>query len=614
MISLTDRAGWLIYTSPAIQRTLGYPVEEFVGRNFSDFVHPEDLGGVQEDLAGIQRQPAETRRREFRCRNRDGTWRWLSAIISNLLDDPGVRGIVINYRDISERKQAEETIHRREQEFRALVQQAPDTIAQFDRQQHCLYINHRREDGASLPLEDLNGKPAAAPDSLPAGDQSLRRSIEEVFGSGREVTIEYEQPGEHGSRTYQTRLAPVLAKDGAVESVIAIARDITAGRQLEEQYRQAQKMEAIGQLAGGIAHDFNNILTIVQMQSSLLLATPGLADRLVVGIRQIQEAAKRAGNLTRQLLTFSRRHVKQARDIHLAEVVGPMVKLLRSMLGEDIELKTAFAPELPPVNADPGMMEQILMNLAVNARDAMPGGGRLTVGLEAAEIDAARAAAHAVSPGRFVCLWVSDTGCGIPRENVPRLFEPFFTTKEVGKGTGLGLATVFGIVQQHHGWIEVDSEVGKGTDFRVFLPALAVAGAPVQAEAGVPSIPGGTETILLVEDDATVRTLVRFVLEHYGYTVLEADGPAAALKIWEAKEQSINLLVTDLVMPGGITGRQLADRLIALRPDLKIIYTSGYSNEVVTQQLTLGPGRTFLHKPYPAHDLALAVRRCFDGG
>jgi PAS domain S-box-containing protein len=614
VISIADRAGWLIYSSPAIERVLGFPVEEFISRNFCDLVHPDDLGAVQEDFAEILKTSAATRRREFRCRHRDGSWRWVGANLTNLLDEPSVHGIVINYRDITERKRAEEALHRRERELLALVRQAPDIIAQFDRQQRCRYVNRAPGNTAGL-LAGLSGDAGTAPDWSGKTGQILRRTIEQVFTTGQETTVEYEALDAVGKTTYcQTRLAPVLAPDGGVESVIAIARDVTSSHQLEEQYRQAQKMKAIGQLAGGIAHDFNNILTIIQMQSSLLLSKAGPDDSFRAGIRQIQEAANRAGTLTRQLLMFSRRQVKQARDVDLAEIIDPMVKLLRSTLGDDIALEPEFAAGLPLVNADPGMIEQALMNLAVNARDAMPDGGRLVIGLDAVEVDAARAAMHAVAPGRFVCLRVGDTGCGIPRENLSRLFEPFFTTKEIGKGTGLGLATVFGIVQQHQGWIEVESEVGKGTTFRVYLPALSVAAAPAAPAApGAHAIHGGTETILIVEDDTAVRDVVRFVLEHYGYTVLDAASPAAALRIWKEKGPSIDLLVTDLIMPGGITGQQLADQLMAKRPALKIIYTSGYSNEVANQRLNLGPGREYLHKPYPAHDLAIAVRRCLDG-
>jgi CheY-like chemotaxis protein len=330
-------------------------------------------------------------------------------------------------------------------------------------------------------------------------------------------------------------------------------------------------------------------------------------------LQQILAVSERAANLTRQLLTFSRRSVREPRDIDLGEVTGSMAKLLRRVLGEDLALDTRIASSLPLVNADPGMMEQVLMNLAVNARDAMPKGGRLLISLDAVEIgqDDLGRSPRAV-PGRFVRLLVQDNGSGIASEDLPRIFEPFFTTKDAGKGTGLGLATVFGIIEQHHGWIDVSSEIGRGTTFEIYVPALARTATAPRSERASLNFPRGTESILLVEDDAAVRKLARASLEHCGYRVHEADSPGTALDLWDRLPESVDLLFTDLVMPGGMTGRELAERLVERQPGLKVIYSSGYSYDAVRPELRLTPGFNFLQKPYHLAEMAATVRRCLD--
>ncbi len=392
------------------------------------------------------------------------------------------------------------------------------------------------------------------------------------------------------------------------------ATDITERQNLEAQLRQAQKMESVGQLAGGIAHDFNNILTVIQGHTTLLGMTGNLSGDAQESTHQIGLAAERAANLTRQLLTFSRRQIIQPKNLDLNEVVNTMTKMLRRLLGEDITLQVNYTAALPRVHADPGMMEQILLNLAVNARDAMPKGGRLFVDTSVFTVDKAYAEQHPEAiVGEFVCLAVKDTGTGIAPETLARIFEPFFTTKDVGKGTGLGLATVYGIVQQHRGWIKVASTLGQGTLFQIFLPTAGARAAAQDAQVGEPRVRGGKETVLVVEDEAPLRTLVRSVLERYGYRVIEAVSGVAALPIWEQHKEKIQLLLTDMVMPHGISGRELADKLIAAKPELKVIYSSGYSLAVVGTDMILQEGLNFLQKPYHPRKLAQAVRDCLDG-
>jgi PAS domain S-box-containing protein len=410
---------------------------------------------------------------------------------------------------------------------------------------------------------------------------------------------------------------PVLASGSRIElygrqCLLMLFRDITSRKQLEEKLMQAQKLEAIGLLAGGIAHDFNNLLSIIQLQTSLLASRPDLDAATRVSVGEILAATKRAGNLTRKLLAVGRREVHEARDIDLGEIVEGMICVLRRSLGEQISLESEIDAELPMVHADPGMMEQVLMNLVINARDAMPEGGRIVIKMDVVEIGSDYVSSHPnAKSGWHVRLSVTDSGCGIPPENLRRVFEPFFTTKPEGKGSGLGLATVFGIVRQHGGWVEAASTVGKGTTFQVFLSALQ---APLRktSRGEKEAMPQGRgETILLVEDEDMLRILARTVLERCGYEVLEAVTAADALEHWASHSGRIDLLLTDCVLPGGTSGLDLMETLRKDDPNLRMIYTSGYSHDVICDHLR-AEGGEFLKKPYSARVLAQIVRSCLD--
>ncbi len=390
--------------------------------------------------------------------------------------------------------------------------------------------------------------------------------------------------------------------------------DITERLSLEAQLRQSQKMESIGQLAAGVAHDFNNMLTIIQGHSSAMLAKPTLPIELLEPIQSVYFAAERAAGLTRQLLMFSRKNVMQLRPLDLREIVGDMSKMLQRLIHENIALEFHPPAELPLVLGDSGMMEQVLMNLAVNARDAMAQGGSLTIGVEAVRIDDNYIATHPEARvGRFVRLRVTDTGCGMDFATLTRIFEPFFTTKEVGKGTGLGLATVYGIVKQHDGWLEVISEPGKGTTFEIFFPAsneMAVAGKKeIISDAPVA---GGTETILIVEDEPILREMARDILESCGYRIVEAPSGKAALTVWNEHGGEIDLLLTDMMMPGGVSGVELAEQLLRNHPGLQVLFTSGYTANEISPEVLARTGARFLQKPYSHADLAKIVRKCLD--
>jgi CheY-like chemotaxis protein len=373
-------------------------------------------------------------------------------------------------------------------------------------------------------------------------------------------------------------------------------------------------MESIGQLAAGVAHDFNNMLTIIQGHSSMLLAKQSLPSEITEQMQAIFFASERAANLTRQLLMFSRKNVMQPKLLDLRETVGNMTKMLGRLLGETVALNFQSPGELPRVMGDVGMIEQVVMNLAVNARDAMPSGGTLNINLEPVTIDAAYAETHPEArPGYFLRLCVSDTGTGMDSATLGRIFEPFFTTKEIGKGTGLGLATVYGIVKQHDGWVEVNSEPDRGTTFSVFFPATEQLVVPEKMEIAAPApATGGTETILIVEDEDVLRDMARDILMDSGYRILDAASGRQALEVWRKSAREIDLLLTDMVMPEGISGMDLAERLMSDRPDLKVVFTSGYSAGEINAELLTRSQTHFLQKPYTHATLTKMIRDALD--
>ena len=405
-------------------------------------------------------------------------------------------------------------------------------------------------------------------------------------------------------------LSPIVL--GGQAHALLLAQDLSERTMLERQLRQAQKMEAIGQLAAGVAHDFNNILTVIQGHAGLMQhrATPGTPQ--AKSSQEIVDAAARASTLIRQLLMFSRKQVMQFRSLDLNELLRSTLKMLQRLVGEHVQLEFHPQPQLPAVHADPSMMEQIVMNLAVNARDAMAEGGRVSI---RTSLERIHRPANPMDPqqrdGDFVCLTFGDTGTGMDTTVLSRIFEPFFTTKPVGKGTGLGLSTVFGVVRQHQGWLEVESEPGRGTTFRVFFPASEKPAEPVQpAPSAAPR--RGRETVLVAEDEGPLRQMVAELLRLQGYTVLEAASGLDALEVWEQANRPVDLLLTDMVMPGGIMGGELAERLSKKCPRLKVIYTSGYSPGMAGKDLSLLERRNFLAKPYSFGTLAQFVRECLD--
>ncbi len=397
-----------------------------------------------------------------------------------------------------------------------------------------------------------------------------------------------------------------------VAHLLVMVVDVTQRLQLEGELRQAQKMEAIGQLAAGVAHDFNNLLTIIQGHASLQLGLPGHCEDLTGSLREISQASERAANLTRQLLAFSRRQIMRPRVLDVNALIRETTGMLRRLIGEHVELRCTFAKPLPAVWADQTGVEQIVLNLTLNARDAMPKGGRIAIETGTTIFTPADAERNPeIAPGEYVCLSVADTGTGMDAATRSRIFEPFFTTKSVDKGTGMGLATVYGITKQHDGWIDVATEVGRGSTFRIFLPVTHRLAEPVEPEFFIPEPTLREYTVLVVEDDDAVRSLVKEVLVHHQYRVLEAEHAEAALTVWKDHGPTIDLLLTDIIMPG-VNGLELAQQLLVERPELKVIYTSGYSSELFSGGLPLDEGRNYLPKPYLSAKLTTLVRAALE--
>jgi signal transduction histidine kinase/ActR/RegA family two-component response regulator len=443
--------------------------------------------------------------------------------------------------------------------------------------------------------------------------ETFTAKVAHLYGHAREES--FDRVEFKDGRVFERYSRPQLI-GGQVVGRVWSFRDITERQSLEEQLRQSQKMEAIGQLSGGIAHDFNNLLTAIIGHLGLLRGNPQVTPQIAESLGEISAAANRAAKLTSQLLAFSRRQVISISVLDLNEVVKNLTKMLRRVLGEQVAVELDFTREELNFQGDAGMMEQVLVNLAVNARDAMPAGGtlRITTRRESRP-PPALVATGVAGAGAFVRLSVTDTGTGIPAEIRSKIFEPFFTTKGVGKGTGLGLATVFGIMQQHHGGIEVESEVGRGTTFHLYLPLLAQARADTPGLGMAPPAQparGRGELILLVEDEVAVQQIVQQALRRFGYRVLLAGNGPAALKVWAEHKEEIALLLTDLIMPEGISGLQLARQLLEEKPRLRVVYSSGYSAEIAGKEMKLTDGVNYLAKPYELDQLFRTVRVALD--
>ena len=518
-----------------------------------------------------------------------------------------VTGSIVVNEDITAQRAAQKTLVEQKELLQVILDNIPVMVALFDRETRIAYGNRQWEKTLGWTVEEAREVDIVA--ELYASSEDRRKVLKFIAGASGEW--EQFRTRVRDGRVLDTAWANIALSDG---SNIGIGQDITERKRLEEQLAQAQKMEAVGRLAGGVAHDFNNMLSVINGIADLLLHRLPTDDPLRRSLEQIQQAGGRAADLTKQLLAFSRKQVLAPKVLDLGEQIEQIDKMLRRMIGEDIDLVTRRAPGLWKIRADPGQIEQVIFNLSINARDAMPHGGSLFLETRNVEVDGLRSGIPShVPPGSYVSLTMSDSGIGMDRETLLQIFEPFFTTKEVGKGTGLGLATVFGIVKQSGGYIWAESEPGHGATFTVLLPRTLAEEETVAPEEDAP-YPVGRETILLVEDEMMVREIVREVLLECGYSLLEATNGEEAMETLRNYEGRIDLLLTDVVMPGSVGGALLAEQVTRWRPETRVLFMSGYTDDSVIHRGVMTDTLNFIQKPFSPGVLAQRVRTLLNSG
>ncbi|MCA1795561.1 MAG: response regulator, partial [Desulfobacteraceae bacterium] len=511
------------------------------------------------------------------------------------------------FQDITDRKHAEENLLKSEQHFRRILGVVPDMISIHDPDMNILFSNWQGL--AAVPEEKRIENTKCYRTYRGFEDVCPECLAKEVFDTRVLIRKETQLPD---GTWFDIRVIPLLDKDGNVESFMEWVRNVTELKKTEESLRQAQKMESVGRLAGGVAHDFNNMLGVILGHTELALMQADENHDLYSDLKEIQKAAERSADITKQLLAFARKQTISPRQLDLNDTVESMLNMLHRLIGEDIDLVWQPSAHQWPVKIDPTQIDQILANLCVNARDAISGVGKLTIETGRKTFDEEYCNEHAgFIPGDFVLLAVSDNGCGMDKETLDNLFEPFFTTKEVGKGTGLGLATIYGIVKQNNGFINVYSEPGQGSSFKIYLPRLVDNEETDKAVPEKKAAIGGTETILLVEDELTILRMTRMMLERKGYSVLPAATPAEAIDLAKTYADKIHLLMTDVVMPE-MNGRDLAGQITALYPDIKLLFMSGYTSNVIAHQGVLDDGVAFIQKPFSMADMTAKVREVVD--
>lgn len=603
----TIEDGTLLEVNERFLQNSGFTREEILGRTSIE------AGWVKEDQRRVLADRIKT---EGRIKDADAVMyrkdgQPIHVLYSGELVSIGGRPLLLSsWVDVTDRRRVEEQLRLQGSALEA----AANAIVITDSEGRMTWANAAFTRTTGYTLDETRGTPLGEIVHTAQNPPGLIDRMWRTIRSGQVWNGEVASRRKDGTLyTEEITVTPVRNQDGAIVRYIAVKQDVTQRRILEEKFRQAQKMEAVGQLAGGIAHDFNNIMAGVLMYLSMLQDSENLDDETRTALRDLTREVQRGAGLTRQLLAFSRQQAMVPVQVELNDVLAGLLKMLRRLLGEHILIALNPAAGLPRVEADIGMLEQVVINLAVNARDAMPRGGNLTLGTDAVHVENGVLAPHPdARPGDFVRLSVTDTGSGMDSQTVQRIFEPFFTTKPAGKGTGLGLATVYGIVKQHQGWVEVESAVGHGTTFFVYLPVSTKAMDPQQPPSAAPRPRAGNEIVMVVEDEPSVRAVAALSLRRVGYTVLEAASGPEALKLWTEHEGSPEILVTDMVMPGGMTGRELATELRRLKPSLAIIICTGYSQAMADHPLEPEDKITLLPKPFDASTLAQAVRRGLD--
>ncbi len=617
MALLTLDGSW-IRVNPALCQIVGYSEQELLATNFQSITHSEDLGTDLNYVSQMLSREIRSYQMEKRYFHKAGHIVWVFLSVSLVFDRKGKPLFFFGQiQDITGRKRTEETLHEYDERMRFSLEAANVGCWEWDILTGRVWW--------SSNMEQVHGQASGSFGSTfegflngvsPDDRERVLKTIKESINGNGKFSVEYRQLRPDRDAGWMEGIGQVIYDDSRRPlRMMGICMNVTESKRAEEklrqgenQLRQVQKMEAVGRLAGGVAHDFNNLLSVIIGYSELSLAQLAPEAELYKAVAQIKKAGERAASLTRQLLAFSRQQVLEPQILNLNTVVADVTKMLRRMIGEDINLGNVLLPALGHVKADRSQIEQVLMNLAVNARDAMPQGGQLTIETTNVELDETSARLYApAQPGQYVMLAVTDTGCGMDDETQAHIFEPFFTTKELGKGTGLGLATVYGIVKQSGGYIWVSSEPGRGSTFKIYLPTVdEPIGTGWRSELPVKAAQG-TETVLVVEDDEPLRMFICECLERQGYRVLATGSPAEAVETAEHHKGEIHLMLSDVVMPG-MSGRELAEQLAPRWPEMKVLYASGYNDDVIVHYGVLESGLAFLQKPFTPVALAQKVR------
>lgn len=606
-IIIADRSGRYLDANPSVCRMLGYSHAELVGKSASDIVMPSEIDHVEPALSTIHGPSAY--RREWQLRRKDGST-FAADVMATVMPDGNLLAM---FRDLTARKQADEAIVIAEERMRFALEGAHIGFWDMDSKTGVLRWSPEMEDQYGIPRGSFGGTFAAFVALLHPDDRdSVLERISRATGAGGDFTVQHRIIRPDGTVRSLSGAGRIVT-DGAGQAMraIGISQDVTDRDMLQAQLHQAQKMEAIGRLAGGVAHDFNNLLTVMLGFCEMLLEGQQQTGHDRTSIEQIQRAATRAAELTRQLLAFSRQEIIELKTLDVAAILADLRPMLGRLIREDVHVVYVVHADLAGITADRGQLEQVILNLAVNAQDAMPGGGTLTIEAGNAHLDGTYSAPQfSAVPGPYVAITVSDSGKGMTAAVQERLFEPFYTTKPPGEGTGLGLATVHGIVARAGGSVSVRSEPGRGTSFTVYLPQAASDEKTVELPAPAAASLNGTEVVLVVEDADILRDLTRRLLERRGYTVLVAASAAEAIHQFD-QHPSIQLILTDVVMPG-MSGPALIQLLLERRPGLKVIYMSGYTDEAIVQHGVLKPGIAFVHKPFTANAMARKLRETLD--
>jgi two-component system cell cycle sensor histidine kinase/response regulator CckA len=611
LVTIVAPDSTIIYASDSAERIVGYSPVELVGTTLVDYLESTDtdvLRGLLQNSNGKSNGPVE-----FCLRRADGTPVWLEAVGTNLLTDPTIRGIVLNARDVSERKRADLALRESEERYRDLFDNASDLVCMSDPAGALLYVNKAWQEGTGYS-EDQIGRLQLLDIVHPDSRAQFATVLQRVLAGERLDHVELQLVPQVGSPITVEGNLSCTFKDGEPSVVRGIYRDITERKRVEEQLRRAERMQAAGKLAGGVAHEVNNMMTGVIGFSEFVLRSFDPADPRRADVEEVIRAGTRAADVTRQLLAFTRQQFLRPQVIQINTVVSEMEKMLRHSLGEDKRLDLRLRQDAGQIRADRGQLEQVLINLVLNARDAIDGHGRVTIETGTAVWDQAYADRHEgvdIPLGHYAMLAVTDSGCGMDADLQARIFEPFFTTKAVGQGTGLGLSTVYGIVKQSGGFIWVYSELDRGSVFKVYLPQ-ATPVQTVESPFDLANLPKrGSETILIIEDEDVVRNLASRGLADHGYRVVQAKNGAEALRFVQEHHGVVDLVISDVVMPE-MGGRELGQHLALFEPELQILYMSGYTGEDVVQRGLLDPGAPFQQKPFTPGTLASKVRAMLD--